>query len=193
MPALAVFLGCAGQVSRVATKDPSRQVLLECNCELSLPADWKVYRPVPQMHVVDSICRFGLKPIVWDSLRNCSKYEMGVHAIEVSVFSGSLSDLTNLPTPVVTKDGDAWQAVGRAGQRTPAHSISSVAWEGVRGASLVGIYYNEGGYAGARDAYVALLDSRDGQLALLFASSSLEDEALFDEIVRSFKFLPEGG
>ncbi len=135
----------------------------------------------------DSSCAVGLRSETWEAAAEHSPYDIPEFAIYVEVFAGSLDDACE-KTFICRDDHGAWWIEGRMGTRDGAASISSTAWHGVRGVSETGRYWKEGGYAGPAKAFVALLDSRDGRLALVIADNEMNDELLFSRILQSFLF-----
>jgi hypothetical protein len=132
-------------------------------------------------------CSVGLRPDTWDLTARRSEYEVPEFAVYVEVFRGTLADACEKAS-VCRDEAGVWWIVGRLGARDRANTIRSPEWDGVQGVSETGRYLKGGGYAGPAVAFVALLASRDGRLALIIADNEMNDEALFSGVVHSFRF-----
>jgi hypothetical protein len=166
---------------------------VECGFEIQLPPGWLAAATESDYWVsVEKSCAVGLKPNTWDQMAAESIYIVPEFAIYFEVFGGALTDACE-KTFICKDENGTWWIAGRMGTRDRAEIITSSAWRGLRGVSETGRYLREGGYAGPAKAFVALLENGDGRMALIVADNEMENDRVFDDIVRSFRFNPKDG
>jgi hypothetical protein len=155
-----------------------------CRLAVRLPEGWAVHTVTWEFGSVAD-CAVGLRPPGWSERRARSDLEIPEEAVYIGVSSGTLENACEHGP--VCRDADGWYFEGRAGARLPAREIRTPVGIGIRGDIETGAYLQQGGYAGAASAFIAVV-SRRGRLATFIAAHAFRDEPVFDRIVREFAF-----
>jgi hypothetical protein len=158
----------------------SRQITGRCGFTLAIPRSWSIKSAEP-WQVQDS-CAVEL---------GTTRHAKFVRMLTLELFSGREHDMCD-KVMICRDDSGIWQISGRAGTTNRAEVLETPQWRELIGVSETGWYGDDGnsGYQGMAQVYVALLDDRNGRMAIFVASHDLGDEDAFKSVVASFRFRP---
>ena len=161
-----------------------RVVGTRCGLAIHVPERW-VIQPVTWDFGSKADCAIGLRPPGWLTARKQSDLEISPFAIYIGATAGTLE--TACAKDIVCRDSRGWYFEGRAGARSEGHEVRTRIGRGIRGEIETGAYRKEGGYAGASDAMIAVVN-RDNRLAEFIADTQFRDESIFTRIFETFEF-----
>ena len=159
-------------------------VSTECGFVLHVPRGWTVDRVKPE-YPRDQGCRVGLRPRDWLDRRARSEYEVAEYAVYVEASEGTLED--GCDKGIVCRDEQGWYVEGRAGTRCEAREFRTPMGRGLRTDVETGVYLKEGGYGGAGEAFLAVVN-RGRRMSQFLADHEFDDRKVFDRIVQTFEF-----
>jgi hypothetical protein len=173
-----------GQLSSAVQRGWQPVASTECGFLVHAPRGWTT-KPVKPDPGQEGLCQVGLRPPGWSERRERSKYDVAEFAVYVEVAEGTLED--SCEKGFVCRNGNEWYFEGRAGTRSKGHEIRTPMGRGVRGEAETGVYLKEGGYVGAAEAYVAVVN-RGHRIVRFVADHEFQDKRVFDQIVQTFEF-----
>ena len=153
----------------------------DCHVSFDVPRRWivEVRRDVPE-----KVCEIATEP------RNREKLVEeggGVwrHGVSVEVLALDFDKAVEADGGFGKEDDGSWVVYGRQGMTSPASEISANGWKGLTAVSESGCHFEEGGYAGLCEVFVALV-SNGNWSAVVIANSESKKE--FERVMKSLKF-----
>ena len=154
----------------------------DCHVSFDAPRRWivEVSRDVPE-----KVCEIAMEPRNREEL---VEKDGGVwrHGVSVEVLALDFEKAVE-EAGGFGKDADgSWVVFGRQGMTSPATEISANGWKGLTAVSESGCHFEDGGYAGLCEVFIALV-SNGKWTAEVVANSESKNE--FDRLMKSLKFL----
>ena len=153
----------------------------DCHVSFDAPRRWivEVSRDVPE-----KVCEIAMEP------RNREKLiekDGGVwrHGVSVEVLELDFDKAVEDDVSFGKEDG-AWVVYGRHRMTSPASEIAANGWKGLTAVSESGCHFEDGGYAGLCEVFIALV-SNGKWTAEVVANSESKNE--FDRLMKSLKFV----